>query len=293
MLRGLQKITMDFVDGELGCSHHHCGGSMPVGTSAHYDYLRTKIQAGQYYEYPFMKTSSAPEAAGVWHSLWTAAGYPGAGSAPAATPGTSYDDTAGSIFFPDNASQKYVTGLQITANQNCVAILMDRLVAVSAISLASTGNKTVNSSTVPRYTGTAAAGNMAFCEVTTVTATTAPNVDMFQYTNEAGTTGRAGPAVAFPAAATNVDCLIPLPLQAGDRGVRSVETLDVNTAAASGVCSILIARPLHYIGLVANITTELDMFAFPQIFDGASLQLALIPTGTTAVVMTGKVTVTY
>lgn len=267
---------------------------------ASYDDLIAEITAGKHKTFSFYKVSSAPEAAGVWHSLWKAAGVPGAGADPATTPGTAYDDTAGSIFFQDEASdQKHIVTLGACANVNCTLMLYDRLVGVSGISLATTGAKTVNSTALPRYSGANALGVQAWLEVTTATTTTAPVVNLNAYTDQDGNTGNSGANLTFPAAATNVDAFIgPLPISNADRGIRSIEAgLNVSTAAAAGVVNVVLIKPLLYLPLIANQWNERDcvlqMTSLPRLFDGASLGLAILASGTTATTVWGQIGVAW
>jgi hypothetical protein len=246
---------------------------------------------------------AAAEAAGVWQSLWKGVGQPGAGSDPAATPGTAYASdpssiTAGSVFFADrDPDYRHLLSFGAVATQNCTLMLYDRLVGVSGISTASTGNKTVNSTALTRYTGTDATLNQVWLEVTTATTTTAPNVDLLSYTSADGSTLVAGPAFAFPAAATDLHTLVQVPLNASEQGVRSVETLDVNTASAAGAVNVLIIRPLARIPLLANVWNEVsfldDVMGLPRIYDNACLGLALLASTTTATTVWGTISCAY
>lgn len=266
---------------------------MPGFTS--YDDIITEMTTnGKRNTIPFAKVGVAG-LVGVWESLWTAVGIPGAGSAPAGTTGTSYSKDNGSINFPDVSTDlRYLLSFGATATQNCTLMLYDRLVGVSGISVASTGNKTVNSTAVPRYSGTAAVGNQVWLEVTTATTTTAAVVSLNSYTNEGGTAGRAGGSLTFPAAATVLSSLVgPLPLQAGDLGVRSVEVgLNVGTAASAGVVNVLIIRPIAFLPIIANVWNEVDLVLqltqLERLFDGATLGLAMLHTVTTATNVWGK-----
>lgn len=247
---------------------------------------------------------AAAEAAGVWQSLWKGVGNPGAGSDPAATPGTAYtSDTgspvAGSVFFADRSPDfRHLLSFGAVATQNCTLMLYDRLAGVSGISLATTGNKTVNSSAVGRYSGTDAILNEAWLEVTTATTTTAPIVNLNAYTAADGSTGNAGGNVTFPAVATDLHSMVQLPLNASKQGVRSIEVgLNVGTAAAAGAVNVLIIRPLARIPLLANVWNEMsfidDILGIPRIFDNATLGLALLASTTTATTVWGSITCAY
>lgn len=231
------------------------------------------------------KFVTSPEIAGQFHSLWREAGMPGAGADPATTPGTAYDDTAGGLFFPDQASDKkrLVSGF-FNLTQAGNLLIYDRLVAVSGISLASTGNKTISSAALPRYTD--GIGVQAWLEITTATATTAPIVTLNSYTDPDDNTGQTGAAVTFPATATNVNTFVQLPLAAGDVGLKAVSTLNVGTAASAGVCNLVLLKPLcPMIPLPVNIGALVDFVlgfpSEPQIFDGATLAFAVLASGAT------------
>jgi hypothetical protein len=270
-----------------------------AGFSSYDDLINEMTTNGKALSWDYTKTGPVAEAAGQWASLWYAAGSPGAGADPAATPGTAYDDTAGSMFFTDQSpDQKHLVTFGGAASVNCSVMLYDRLVGVSGISVASTGNKTINSTALPRYSGTAAAVVSAWVEVTTATTTTAVVMSMNSYTNQAGTAGRAGATITFPAVATDVRWMANLPLQAGDQGVRSIEVgVNVATAAAAGVINVLLLRELAVIPMLANIWNERDLVlqlaAMPRVFDGGSLALAQLATATTATNHWGTVRLAY
>lgn len=247
---------------------------------------------------------AAAEAAGVWQSLWKGTGNPGAGSDPAATPGTVYDsDTgsvvAGSMYFADRSPDyRHLLSFGAVATQNCTLMLYDRLAGVSGISTATTGNKTVNSGSLTRYSGTAAILNEVWLEVTTATTTTAPVVSLNQYTSADGSTGQSGGTVTFPAAATDLHTMIQVPLNASKQGVRSVEVgLNVGTASAAGAVNVLIIRPLARIPLLANVWNEIsfldDVMGLPRIYDNACLGLALLASTTTATTVWGQINCAY
>src|SRR5262245_17546525 len=117
-----------------------------AGFSSYDDIISEITQNGKIYDRSGFKAVTSPEAAGVWHSLWRESGMPGAGADPSGTPGTQYDDTAGSVFFPDQASdRKHLISAFVSLTQGGAVMIYDRLVAVSGLSVASTGNKTVSS----------------------------------------------------------------------------------------------------------------------------------------------------
>lgn len=270
------------------------------GFTSYDDLIAEATVNGKTDRFSFYKVApAAAEAAGVWQSLWKGVGVPGAGSDPAASPGTAYDSdqttqVAGSIWFPDRSTDlKIATILSVVANQNCSLMLYDRLVGVSGISLATTGNKTINSTALTRYTGTAAVENEVWLEVTTATTVTAPIVSLNQYTSADGTTGQSGGTVTFPAVATDLHSMIQVPLSATKRGVRSVEVgLNVGTAATAGAVNLVILREVVTIPLIANQANIINLITdFPEmetIFDNAALGLAILASGAVTTTVWGK-----
>lgn len=225
-------------------------------------------------------------AAGVWHTLWDSVGQPGAGSAPATTPGTVYVSDAttpvgGSIWFPDRSTDvRSLLSFGAVATVACTLMLYDRLAAVSGLSLASTGSKTANTGALDRYAGVAAVDNEVWLEVTTAMTVTSPVVNLNSYTSADGTTTQVGGSVTFPTTA-KIGSLIQLPLTAAKQGVRSVEAgLNVGTAASAGIVNLLVIKPLVRIGLLPNIYNEIslldDSLRLPRIFDNACLGLAFM-----------------
>jgi hypothetical protein len=264
-----------------------------------YAAFKSNVDDNKMFEEFFYKTGPTNEGAGFWTSLWYAAGKPAAGADPAATPGTAYSSAAGSLFFPATYPYgRFLVQIGAIATQNCVLMLYDRLVGVSGLSVASTGDKTVNSIALPRYSGPPDVYNVeAWLEITTVTATTAPIVTMNSYTNGAGTAGQGGVATGFPAAVTDVRTMVRLKLDTASRGVKACATINVGTAASAGVVNFLLIRPLAYMNLRANMWTEKDllvqMSSFVGLQSGHSLALAMLATGTTAANIEGTIKAAY
>lgn len=268
------------------------------GFTSYDDIINDVTVWGQTLEWNFWKQGPTMEGAGVWASLWYEEGAPRGGGNPASTPGTAYANDANSLWWESTSDdRKFLVTIGAAATQNCTLMVYDRLVGVGGLSVASTGNKTVSSVALPRYTGSEASVVEAWLEVTTATTTTAPVVSINSYTNEGGTGGRSGANITFPAAATDQRTMVKLPLQAGDKGVRSCSTINVNTAASAGVVNFLLIRPLVFLPLLANVWNEKDLVlqfpSMPRIFDGASLSMALLATGTTATNIYGTMKAAY
>lgn len=244
------------------------------------------------------KASTAAETSGWPHSLWRVGPMPpagGDGAAGSGTPGaggTALDLADGSLsqgWADQSPDQKILLDFNARTSASCILVLVDRLVSVSGIALSSTGNKNVGSVALPRYTS--GVGVQAWLEVTTATATTAPVVSMNSYTDQSGNTGSAGGTITFPAAATNVDTLVPLPFATGDYGVRACATVNVATAGTAGVANFVLTKEILRIPLATNLgrgyPPYIESMAWPIIEDGASLMLYMIPGATLTVTFDG------
>lgn len=262
---------------------------------------------GRKQEWRFVKdgqaASETPEAAGNWVSFWLAPGSPGAGSAPGAA-WADCDNASGSIVFTDVSPQKrYLYGVELCATVTGVLMIYDRLGHINHASnvLTGTGDETVTATLADRYSGADSEDlhNIeAWIEVTEATATTAPVVSLNSYTNSAGTSGRAGGNLTFPATATNVGWMAPFPLQAGDKGVQAINTWTVGTACSTtGECNIVLVRPIAFIPVAtANIMTMItikDGLIPTRIYDDSSLAFAWFATATTVPDFWGRIVTAY
>ena len=258
-----------------------------MGFNSQDDLINEITSNGKFIEWNFRKYHPAAlEGAGVWHSIWKAPGSPGAGVDPAGTPGTAYDDAAGSMNWTDvDPDTKHSLVLEAVSDVDCVLMVVDRLVSVGGISMVGTGPKTIDSTALPRYSGTDATNVEAWLEVTTAGTGGPPLITMNSYTNEAGATGHAGAQIALPSTPA-VHSMYNFGLQAGDKGIRSVETVNVDTAGTAGVFNVTLLRPIGWINLYSNQLNNKDFVnqfaSMRRIFDSASLALMVLASSTTA-----------
>jgi hypothetical protein len=124
-------------------------------------------------------------------------------------------------------------------------IIADRLSHQGGLSGIVTGAQTTNLPTAALTRYTSGVGVMAALEISTSVGTTATTA-VVSYTNSAGTAGRTSPSVTFGGANDRQTAQVQMvPLQAGDVGVRSVEsvTLAASTATA-GAFGVTLYKPL-------------------------------------------------
>ena len=130
------------------------------------------------------------------------------------------------------------------------------------------------------------AGVRAYLVTNTTTGATAHNLSV-SYTNQAGTSGRTLP-VAVSCTASSIAPHIShsgtaannygpfLPLDSGDTGIRSVQSVQLSAASGAGTASLVLARPLLTLPLTAaGVASERDLLnqlpSLPKIEDGACL----------------------
>jgi len=170
-------------------------------------------------------------------------------------------------------------------------IVVDLLNINGGLSGIVTGAQTTNLPTAALTRYTTGEGVMAGIVIYTIVGTTATTISI-NYTNQAGTSGRISTVTSFGGTTfREVNILIPIPLQAGDTGVRSIQSVTVaattGTAGNFGVC---LFKPLAMISLEsASTNMPLDSVSSGCIINSlceinpdACLTLASIPNAQSA-----------
>ena len=244
-------------------------------------------------------------------SYWQLLGIPGVGGNGAGgsgTPGaggTAYTNGDGSLNFPNQSpatkhilSASTTTFNTISSTLNNTLTIYDRLVSVGGISLGSVATTNINNVALPRYTS--GLDVEAWIEVSAAVSSGTATVELLSYTNELGVSGRVGSALALPQGAAPVGLMMPLGLQSGDQGIRTVETFRVTSASSGGTVNLVLLRRLAMVPCISNQVNEFDFVTqfpwMPQIFDGASLGYMLQngnTVGTSSMLMFGAVRVGY
>lgn len=188
---------------------------------------------------------------------------------------------------PAGTDLKYLITIGFTSSSTInMMMLVDILVAAANVNANVNTSQTINSTALTRYTGTGAAGNLVTLEVTTALGATASNLTLTSYTNSDGTTARNSGAQAMTTSAIagrlqTVGLGPFMALQAGDIGVRSVETLQFSAAMGAGVLNLYLYRPLHFLpGVGANTYVERDSTAqidgLTELVDGSDSQIGCL-----------------
>lgn len=167
---------------------------------------------------------------------------------------------------PVTTDRKYLLTFGFGAGQQINwLILADLLVAASGVDANIATSQTVNTVAQTRqYGGTLGAGVILNFEITTALGATASNITG-TYTNQAGTASRSTGAIAMTTSAIAgrtqpISLGMPITqLQAGDFGVRSLESVIFSAAMLAGVLAAQLYYPLMFIpGVAANAYIERD-----------------------------------
>lgn len=250
-------------------------------------------------EYYFTKNTIST-VSGVVRSSWTVA--PNAGSAPSTAEVPTNTTTGALVNLTTITNPMYLAHAEIAAAPNVVAgvgaILIDRLSHQGGLSGTVTTAQTTNlpTSALTRYTD--GVGVMIGLEIYTavgISATTATA----SYTNQAGTSGRTTKAVAFGGTGiSTAGNIIIMPLQDGDTGVKSVESVTLaGTTATAGNFGVTLFKPLaSFPALFTPMKDNLGYYAnslvgngggLIQILSDACLSLLITGTGNPSGVVNG------
>ena len=250
--------------------------------------------------FDFYKVGTAPEAAGQWYSWSKDSGLPGAwavgtpGLSGRTTDGTTTTD-AGCMTVANAASGgNYVAQLNATGTVAHNLFLQDWLWVNSGTVVTTTTGQTITSGTWPARDAIGSTNGYGVgVGILVTTATTnvgAVTNTTLTYTSADGTGSRTATIASFPATAV-IGTFVPFQLQAGDRGVRSIQTLTLGTSYGGGAISLVAYRTIWGQPMtLANIGTGGFPVANPgaRIYDGTCLMPVGIMSSTTAVTMAGS-----
>lgn len=196
-------------------------------------------------EVQFVKTASRTTVAAAWFSIFDLAGAPGAGTLAgvSAATGVVPDDTVAGYPALDSfggGNTGYFSRCDFGSSVACRIAVFDRLFVAGPQAF----NAAVTLSGPPSYAARVPNSDYKGLEIWAeqVTAATGNQTWNVGYTNDVGTPGSTTGAVGIGAAPTLGRCF-QLPLQAGDAGVQSIQTITGGTATV-GTANIMVLRPL-------------------------------------------------
>lgn len=233
------------------------------------------------------------------HSLWAATGLPSAGgygSVGKANGRVLTSSTTGALSYSNpsapNTMHLLKSELTLVAGSVGTIIVVDRIADVLLAHAEATGSITGVDATSRLPSG---AGCQLWLEVQTALSA-ASNTWTFGYTNQAGTSSRTtGSIVTVASAIVNRSPTAALwqPLQAGDTGIRTLDSITLVSGTATGQICAALVRPLATIPLpTLGLSTARDhVMELPQlerVRDNSCIQLIYVPNTTTALTVAGE-----
>lgn len=261
------------------------------------------LLAGMQTPRTFAKAVSATLVAGRPASLWALSGAPGAGGFDASLNGVVLTSSVtvpnGAIPHFDPASgNAHLARLQAAALQAGTLLLLDRLWHNGGFTITSTGAQAITSPTWParcptsgldQAPATTGLGVYLAVEVSAATGLGTPTITI-SYTNSDGTAPRTATNIIATVATSAIGATYLIGLQAGDQGVRSVQSLTLSATWTSGTINLVAYRVLASLELAgAFIPNAIDAVTggMPRLYNGTVPWLVFIPNTTTASNVTG------
>jgi hypothetical protein len=179
-----------------------------------------------------------------------------------------------------------------SAGSGCL-MLIDRLWNNGGFTITSTTAQTVNSVAWPSRCPTSATdqtpstngyGVLLGMEISVGTGAGTPTITV-GYTNSAGTASRTAANLVATGASSPATTFYPIGLQAGDTGVRSVQSVTLSATWTSGTMNLVAYRilgtmPLSQAGLPLG---DFLNFGAPRVYDSSCLSFLFIPNSTNPV----------
>ena len=256
---------------------------------------------------PFMKTGTAAKAAGTWYCTSKDAGYPGAwapgtpGINGRATDGTASADYGCIPITNASAGNNYLTALDMQASVNHTHDFFDCLWVNSGIVVTTTTAQAITTPTLPArdVNGTTYGEGCGIALLFVAAATNAAAISnaTVSYTNSKGVSGRTARLTtatgsAIPATPV-IGTMIWFSLDAGDTGVRSIQSITLGTSLVTGTVSLMITRDICTIGTTIVNVAAAKTIGSPgiKLYNGTCLLHNIVASATTATFMSGSLAV--
>lgn len=256
----------------------------------------------------FMKTTTASDAAGYWYCSSKDAGFPGAWSPGTpgvngrVTDGTSSADYGCIPLVNPSVGANYMTAVELAASVNHTHDFFDVLWVNSGLVVTTTTAQAITTPTLPArdVNGTTnGEGCMIALLFTTASTLAAAGANLtVSYTNSKGTAGRTATLSAIAGsqvpATPVVGTIVWFSLQAGDTGVKSIESITLGTSMLTGTISLMITRDIVTIGTAVPNVSVPKAIASPgiRLYNNTCLLHNMLTSATTATFITGSLVVT-
>lgn len=283
-----------------------------IGRWAHRDangaeYPAAGLGAYNGFSVGFMKSGTAADTVGYWYCTSKDAGFPGAWAA--GSPGINGRVTDGTVAAdfgcvpiknPATGSN-YLTELLMAASTNHYSLFFDVLWVNSGIAVTTTTAQAIVTPTLPArdVNGTTNGEGCMIGMLTTTANTNAAAIAnaTVSYTNSDGTSGRTATLTAIAGGQIPITPVIGtivwFSLAAGDKGVRSIQSITLGTSLGAGAVSLMICRDVASIGTtVVNLPAN-RVLSSPgvRLYNGTCLLHCVLASAVTATFFNGELTV--
>lgn len=231
-------------------------------------------------------------------SLWSLGGTPGAGSFNGTLAGVALDSSSSLVSgqiprYNPGSGNAYLARLQAAATQGGTLMLLDRLWHNGGFTITLNTAQTVNSAAFPARDDnglTDGTGILLALEMSVAGGAASPTITI-SYTNQAGTAGRTATNINPTQNSPAIGATYLIGLQAGDTGVRSVQTLTLSASWLSGTMNLVAYRQLASLEVPNGLTSNaIDAVTggLPRLYNGTVPWLVFVPNTTTATIVTGQ-----
>lgn len=246
-----------------------------------------------------VKVGAAMATAGIWHSKFYEAGRPGAAAVPTiGTTGTALTTHTGAFPWTNPSSgNSYLARMQVCSSVLGSLMLADRLWHNSGLLATTTAAQSVSSNAWPardRDGSTNGENVQVALEVTGSLGATAQASCTISYTNSSGTAGRVGTVSGIPVSSPT-GTFLPFTLQAGDTGVRSVQTFTLTTTLVSGSISLVAYRQIALVPCPQpGVGNAVDAVSggFPRLYNNSVLFVCWLASSSGGADLSGQLIVT-
>ena len=255
----------------------------------------------------FMKTGTAADTAGYWYCTSKDGGFPGAwapgtpGINGRVTDGTTSTDNGCVPIQNPSIGANYITEVIMGSSVNHYHLFFDVLWVNSGIVVTTTTAQSITTPTLPArdINGSTDGEGLMIGLLTTTANTNAAAIanTTISYTNSEGTSGRTATLSAIAGSQIPVSpvvgTIVWFNLAAGDKGVRSIQSITLGTSLVAGAVSLLIARDVTSIGSqIVNVPAQKILGApGAKIYNGTCLLHCVLASATTATFFNGEITV--
>ncbi len=255
------------------------------------------------------KAVTATLVAGRPASLWSLGGRPGAGSFDNTLNGVALSSSSALVngqipHYNPSSALAYLHRFSGRASQAGTLMLLDRLWHNGGYTITSTSAQNSTTPTWPARCPTSGTDDtpstnghnvLLACEISAATGIGTPTITV-GYTNSVGTASRTATNVIPTVASSAIGSTYLMGLQAGDVGVRSMQSVTLNATWTSGTMNMVAYRLLAELPLSgAHISDAIDWLTggAPRLYDGAVPYLVFVPSTTTASNIAGSYVETH